>query len=70
MQACSDASRDALLALPFVPEAAARAYAEARRSVEVRAVKEAADAAVPFETYRQAYLAPERLRVQPSETDL
>ena len=68
VQARSDAARDALLALPFAPEAAARADAEARRSVEVRAAKEAADAAVPFETYRQAYLAPEQLRVQRSET--
>ena len=65
VQARSDASRDALLALPFAAETAARAEAEAHRSVEARIALEAADAAVPFETYRQAYLAPERLRVEP-----
>ena len=63
----SDAARDALLALPFAAEAAAGAEAEARRSVEARAAKEAADADVPFETYRQAYLAPERLRAESPE---
>ena len=67
VRARSDAARDALLAQPLAPEAVARAEDEARRSVEGRNAQEAADASVPFETYRQAYLSPERLRVDPAD---
>ena len=57
----SETTRAHMLALPF-SEADERHYAElARASVAEQARIEAADT-MPFETYRQQYLAPERLR--------
>jgi len=54
--AYSLAHRDELLALPFVPEAASRlAQMAARSRDEQRKLEEADD--VPFEVYRQQYLA-------------
>ncbi|MCA0240709.1 MAG: glutamate--cysteine ligase [Proteobacteria bacterium] len=60
VRAQSAAARQALLALPFAPALQARFEAEARESVAEQARIEAADT-VPFEEYRQEYLAPHRL---------
>ncbi|MFN6993801.1 MAG: glutamate--cysteine ligase [Aquincola tertiaricarbonis] len=50
----------AMLALPYPPEMAAHFRALAEQSVEEQKAIEAADT-MPFEIYRQAYLAPRRL---------
>ena len=60
VRAQSLAARQTLLALPFAPALQARFEAEARESVAEQARIEAADT-VPFEEYRQEYLAPHRL---------
>jgi glutamate--cysteine ligase len=52
--------RDTILALPLSPEVAERFAREAGESIDAQRRLEAADA-VPFETYRQQYLAPIRL---------
>lgn len=49
-----------LLDLPYPPEMAAHFRAQAEQSVEAQKAIEAADT-MPFEIYRQAYLAPRRL---------
>jgi len=61
MLAQSVAHRDALMALPLAPGIEDRLAAQAEESVEEQRRIEAADV-VPFETYRQNYLAPVRLR--------
>ena len=53
--------RDTILALPFSDAVAERFAREAAESIEAQHRLEAADAAIPFETYRQQYLAPIRL---------
>jgi glutamate--cysteine ligase len=60
VRAQSQAAREALLALPFAPELQARFEAEARESVAEQARIEAEDS-MPFEIYREQYLAPHRL---------
>jgi glutamate--cysteine ligase len=62
VRARSDATRQTLLALPFEVEEARRFAAMAAESIEEQKRIEAADA-MPFEVYRQQYLAPERLRL-------
>jgi len=57
----STAHRDALMALPLAPDVEDRLAAQADESVEEQRRIEASDV-VPFETYRQNYLAPIRLR--------
>jgi len=57
----SIAHRDALMALPLAPEVEHRFTALADESVQEQRRIEASDV-VPFETYRQNYLAPIRLR--------
>ena len=59
----SAATRNALLELPLSDEAAARLAKMAQASVARQAAIEAADT-LPFELYRERYLAPERLSVQ------
>ena len=59
-RARSHATRTHILALPFTDELRARFEAEARESLAEQARIEAADT-MPFEIYRQQYLAPERL---------
>jgi glutamate--cysteine ligase len=54
--------KDTLLRLPFPAEEQARFMALAQESIEQQKNIEAADT-MPFEIYRQAYLATERLRV-------
>jgi glutamate--cysteine ligase len=61
VKACSEATRGALLALPFDQAEAARFAALAQESIAAQHAREAADT-LPFEAYRQQYLAPERLR--------
>jgi glutamate--cysteine ligase len=56
----SEQTRAHLMALPWSEAQQAAAEAEARRSIAERQAIEAADT-VDFETWRQAYLAPERL---------
>jgi glutamate--cysteine ligase len=56
----SRAHRETILALPFSPETAERYALLAQESRDEQRRIEAADA-VPFETYRQQYLAPIRL---------
>lgn len=57
---CSRQAKQAVLALPYAPDLQARFEAEARASVAEQERIEAADS-MPFEIYRQQYLAPERL---------
>ena len=57
----SIAHKEALMALPLSPEVEDRFVAQAEASVEEQRRIEASDV-VPFETYRQNYLAPIRLR--------
>jgi len=63
VKAQSQLTRQALLELPYPDEVQARFAALARQSLEDQKNREAADAAVPFETYRQAYLSAERLGI-------
>ncbi|HEX4508475.1 MAG TPA: glutamate--cysteine ligase [Burkholderiaceae bacterium] len=58
----SDATRKTLLALPFAAAEADRSAAQAAESIAEQQRIEAADT-MPFEIYRQQYLAPERLRL-------
>lgn len=60
--ACAQSLRtqQAMLALPYPPEMAEHFRAQAEQSVEAQKAIEAADT-MPFEIYRQAYLAPRRL---------
>jgi len=58
----SDAVREELLALPQPAGDAARFAALAAESIAEQRRREAADT-VAFETYRQQYLAPQRLEV-------
>jgi glutamate--cysteine ligase len=60
MAAQSATTRDRLLALPYADALQARFEAQAAESVEKQAQIEAADT-MPFEIYRQQYLAPHRL---------
>jgi glutamate--cysteine ligase len=60
VHAQSASTRARVLALPYPPELQARYVALARRSIERQAELEASDT-LPFEAYRQQYLAPERL---------
>jgi len=62
MRAQSEQTRNHILALPWPAEQQAAFETQARESVAQQAAIEAADTA-DFETWRQAYLAPERLRV-------
>lgn len=59
-RARSEATRQALLALPFDAAQQARFEAMTHASVEDQRKIEAADT-MPFENYRQQYLSPERL---------
>jgi len=60
VRAQSLAARQTLLALPFAPALQARFEAEARESITEQAGIEAEDT-IPFEIYREQYLAPHRL---------
>lgn len=60
IRAQAEQTRNALLALPWAPAQQATFEALARRSLDAQRAIEAADT-VDFETWRQAYLAPERL---------
>ena len=62
IRAQSTQTRQHLMALPWTGEAQAAFEALARQSIDQRRAIEAADT-VDFETFRQAYLAPERLVV-------
>ena len=62
IRAQSEATRNHLLALPWTVEQQAAHDAQARQSVEERLAIESADE-VDFETFRKAYLAPDRLVV-------
>lgn len=53
-------TQQAMLAMPYPPEMAEHFRAQAEQSVEAQKAIEAADT-MPFEIYRQAYLAPRRL---------
>ena len=59
-RAQSHAARDHVMALPWAADLQARYEAEARASLAEQERIEASDT-MPFETYRQQYLAPERL---------
>ena len=61
LRAQSEQTRSRLLALPWTAAQQAAAEAEARASVAEQARIEAADSG-DFESFRQAYLAPERLQ--------
>ena len=56
-------ARDALLALPYAPALQAKFEEMARASIDAQKAIEAADT-MPFEQYRQQYVAPQRLEVQ------
>jgi glutamate--cysteine ligase len=58
----SEQTKDTLLRLPFPAEVETRFTALARESIEQQKMIEEADT-MPFEIYRQAYLATERLRI-------
>ncbi len=58
----STATREALLRLPYPADLATRFEAMARQSIDDQARLEASDT-LPFETYRQQYLAPQRIGV-------
>jgi glutamate--cysteine ligase len=60
VRAQSQATRARLLALPYAVELHARFEAQARESIARQEAIEAMDS-LPFEQYRQQYLAPERL---------
>jgi glutamate--cysteine ligase len=60
VQARSQATRVHLLTLPYAPAVQARFEKLAAQSLAAQAAIEAADD-LPFETFRQQYLAPERL---------
>ena len=60
VRAQSQATRTRLLALPYAAELNARFEAQARESIAKQEAIEAGDT-MPFEQYRQQYLAPERL---------
>lgn len=60
VRARSEATRQALLDLPFAPEMQARFEAATAESVEAQKKIEAADT-MPFEVYRQQYVSPTRL---------
>ena len=62
VRAQSTGTRDALLRLPYPDELAIHFDALARQSLQDQQRLEASDT-LPFETYRQQYLAPERLEV-------
>ena len=62
----SAVTRNALLELPLSDQAAARLAAMAQASLARQHEIETADK-LPFEAYRQQYLAPERLSVQPPQ---
>jgi glutamate--cysteine ligase len=62
IRAQSEQTRAHFMALPWTPSQQAAFEAQSLESVHKRLALEAADT-VDFETYRQAYLAPERLRV-------
>ncbi len=68
IRAQSQQIRKHLLELPWTNEQRCNFEASALRSVEQRSAIEAADTA-DFETFRQAYLAPERLQVQQAARD-
>jgi glutamate--cysteine ligase len=68
IRAQSAATRARLLALPYPAALAQRFAALAEASVAEQQRIEAADA-LPFEAYRAAYLAPERLLAQPALVD-
>ena len=53
-------ARDTLLALPWTPEQQARAEAQAQESLAAQQAREAADT-LPFEEWRQRYMAPQGL---------
>ncbi len=55
-------ARDALLALPYAPTLQAKFEEMARVSLDAQKAIEAADT-MPFEQYRQQYVAPQRLEV-------
>jgi glutamate--cysteine ligase len=57
----SQANRDAIMALPLAPKVAERFERMARESIAEQKRVEAADM-LPFEAFRQVYLAPIRLR--------
>lgn len=63
VSARSEQTRQRLLALPWTADAQAAFDAMAQRSLDEHAAIEAADT-VDFETFRQAYLAPEGLLVE------
>ena len=60
VRAQSQATRSRLMALPYTAELQARFEAQARQSLARQQEIEAGDT-MPFEIYRQQYLAPERL---------
>jgi glutamate--cysteine ligase len=62
VRAQSERTREHLLALPWTPEQQAAFEAEAEASLAKRRAIEAATTG-DFESWRVAYLAPERLRV-------
>jgi glutamate--cysteine ligase len=64
IRAQAEQTRSHLLGLPWGPAAQAEFDAMAAESVAKRLAIEAADT-VDFETYRQAYLSPQGLEVQP-----
>jgi len=59
-RAQSERTKQTLLALPYPDELAARFAEMARQSIARQKEIEAGDS-MPFEIYRQQYLAPERL---------
>jgi glutamate--cysteine ligase len=60
VRACSQQTRQQLLALPWTPQQQVRYEVMARQSVEDQKAIEAADT-MPFEIFRQQYVSPERL---------
>jgi glutamate--cysteine ligase len=66
IRAQSQQTRDALLALPYPAEVDAHFRHLAQESIARQQAIEASDD-VPFETFRQQYLAPDRLKVRPPE---
>ncbi len=65
IHAQSERARSLLLGLPYPPTLAQRFAQLAQESVAAQQCIEAADQR-PFEQYREAYLSPERLTVQPA----
>jgi glutamate--cysteine ligase len=62
VDAQSEQTRQRMLALPWTPAQQAAFAAAAEQSIEQMRAIEAADTQ-DFETFRRAYLAPERLQV-------